>query len=64
MDSFQKQKPMLLIHPCCKLNLKDYKDEYRKRVMEFVEKKAKGHKPEEFMDTSFMAELEKTGFIK
>ena len=26
--------------------------------------KAKGHKPEEFMDTSFMAELEKTGFIK
>lgn len=24
---------------------KDYKDEYRKRVMEFVEKKAKGHKP-------------------
>jgi hypothetical protein len=26
--------------------------------------KAKGHKPEEFMDTSFMAELEKTGFMK
>jgi len=26
--------------------------------------KAKGHKPEEFMDTSFMAELEKTGFLK
>ena len=26
--------------------------------------KAKGHKPEEFMDTSFMAELEKTGFTK
>lgn len=26
--------------------------------------KAKGHKPEEFMDTSFMVELEKTGFIK
>lgn len=24
---------------------KDYKDEYRERVMEFVEKKAKGHKP-------------------
>jgi DNA end-binding protein Ku len=24
---------------------KDYKDEYRARVMEFVEKKAKGHKP-------------------
>jgi DNA end-binding protein Ku len=24
---------------------KDYKDEYRKRVIEFVEKKAKGHKP-------------------
>ena len=24
---------------------KEYKDEYRKRVMEFVEKKAKGHKP-------------------
>lgn len=24
---------------------KDYKDEYRDRVMEFVEKKAKGHKP-------------------
>jgi len=24
---------------------KDFKDEYRKRVMEFVEKKAKGHKP-------------------
>jgi DNA end-binding protein Ku len=24
---------------------KDYKDEYRQRVMEFVEKKAKGHKP-------------------
>ena len=23
----------------------DYKDEYRARVMEFVEKKAKGHKP-------------------
>lgn len=26
--------------------------------------KAKGRKPEEFMDTSFMEELEKTGFIK
>jgi ABC-type nitrate/sulfonate/bicarbonate transport system substrate-binding protein len=26
--------------------------------------KAKGHKPEEFMDASFMDELEKTGFIK
>src|SRR6185437_14131978 len=26
-------------------NPKDYKDEYRARVMEFVEKKAKGHKP-------------------
>ncbi len=26
-------------------NPKDYKDEYRERVMEFVEKKAKGHKP-------------------
>lgn len=26
--------------------------------------KAKGRKPEEFMDTSFMDELEKTGFIK
>jgi len=26
--------------------------------------KAKGHKAEEFMDTSFMEELEKTGFIK
>ncbi|MGH7784743.1 MAG: ABC transporter substrate-binding protein, partial [Candidatus Binatia bacterium] len=26
--------------------------------------KARGHKPEEFMDTSFMVELEKTGFIK
>ena len=26
-------------------NAKDYKDEYRERVMEFVEKKAKGHKP-------------------
>lgn len=24
---------------------KDYKDEYRERVMEFIEKKAKGHKP-------------------
>src|SRR5260370_2169846 len=24
---------------------KDYKDEYRERVMEFVAKKAKGHKP-------------------
>src|SRR5205085_8032698 len=24
---------------------KEYKDEYRERVMEFVEKKAKGHKP-------------------
>jgi non-homologous end joining protein Ku len=24
---------------------KDYQDEYRERVMEFVEKKAKGHKP-------------------
>ncbi|HEV8187485.1 MAG TPA: Ku protein, partial [Pyrinomonadaceae bacterium] len=24
---------------------KDYKDEYRARVMEFVEKKAKGHRP-------------------
>jgi len=24
---------------------KDYKDEYRGRVMEFIEKKAKGHKP-------------------
>lgn len=24
---------------------KDYKDEYRARVMEFIEKKAKGHKP-------------------
>jgi hypothetical protein len=26
--------------------------------------KAKNRKPEEFMDTSFMDELEKTGFIK
>jgi len=26
-------------------NPKDYKDEYRERVLEFVEKKAKGHKP-------------------
>jgi NitT/TauT family transport system substrate-binding protein len=26
--------------------------------------KAKGHKPDEFMDASFMDELEKTGFIK
>src|SRR6185436_20094914 len=26
-------------------NPKEYKDEYRARVMEFVEKKAKGHKP-------------------
>ena len=26
--------------------------------------KAKGHRPEEFMDTSFMAELEKIGFLK
>jgi ABC-type nitrate/sulfonate/bicarbonate transport system substrate-binding protein len=26
--------------------------------------RAKGRKPEEFMDTSFMEELEKTGFIK
>jgi DNA end-binding protein Ku len=26
-------------------NPKDYKDEYRKRVMEFIEKKAKGHAP-------------------
>src|SRR5713226_865328 len=26
-------------------NPKDYQDEYRERVMEFVEKKAKGHKP-------------------
>jgi len=25
---------------------KDYQDEYRERVMEFVEKKAKGHKPD------------------
>ena len=24
---------------------KEYKDQYRERVMEFVEKKAKGHKP-------------------
>jgi hypothetical protein len=27
-------------------------------------RKAKGRKAEEFMDTSFMDELEKTGFIK
>jgi DNA end-binding protein Ku len=26
-------------------NAKDYKDEYRERVMEFIEKKAKGHAP-------------------
>ena len=26
--------------------------------------KAKNHRPEEFMDTSFLEELEKTGFIK
>jgi hypothetical protein len=26
--------------------------------------KAKNHKPEEFMDTNFLDELEKTGFIK
>ena len=26
--------------------------------------KAKNHKTEEFMDTSFLDELEKTGFIK
>lgn len=27
-------------------NPKDYRDEYRARVMEFIEKKAKGHKPQ------------------
>jgi non-homologous end joining protein Ku len=26
-------------------NPKEYKDEYRERVMEFIEKKAKGHAP-------------------
>lgn len=26
-------------------NPKDFKDEYRERVMEFIEKKAKGHAP-------------------